>query len=88
MNEFAMQFNVGLYEFDRVLTGSVQYHVAGVAPQTGKTRGLEQNARYVADGAWNPRLTADQFYEGYLRRIFGNEALDEMLKAYRDSPGE
>lgn len=82
MNEFAMQFNVALYEFDRVLTGSVQYQVSGIAPQTGKLRGLEQNARFIAEGTWNPSLTTDQFYESYLRSIFGNEALDEMLPAY------
>jgi hypothetical protein len=81
-HEFAMQFNAALYEFDRVLAGSVQYGVAGVAPQTGKLRGLEQNARFIGEGAWNPALTTAQFYEGYLRRIFGEAALEEMLKAY------
>lgn len=82
VHELAMQFNVALYEFDRVLTGSVQYGVSGVAPQIGRLRGLEHNARYVADGAWNPQLTTEEFYEAYVRRIFGAEAVDEVLNAY------
>ncbi len=83
VNELAMQFNVGLYEFDGVLTGSVQHKVSGIAPQVGKLRGLEQNARYIADGCWNPRLTTAEFYEAYLRRLFGADALADMLKAYQ-----
>lgn len=82
-HELAMQFNVALYEFDRVLTGSVKYNLTGVAPQTGKLRGLEQNARYLADGAWNPQLTTAQFYETYLSSMYGEDALQETLKAYQ-----
>jgi hypothetical protein len=81
INALAMRFAVSLYDNDGVLTGSARHCVGGVAPQTGKLRGLEQNARYLAEGAWNPQLTADQFYQGYLGRIFGAGALDEMLKA-------
>lgn len=36
-------------------TRSAQHHVAGIASQTGKLRGLEQNARCMADGAMDPR---------------------------------
>ncbi len=81
-HEFAMQFNVGVYQADRSLSGSVENHLAGIAPQTGKLRGAEQNARYLIEGAWNPSMTTKEFYESYLRRIFGADALDEMLKAY------
>jgi hypothetical protein len=82
INELAMRFAAGLYEEDRVLSGSVGNGVAGVALQTGRLRGMEQNARYVADGAWNPRLTAGRFHEAYLRRIFGEAALGELCQAY------
>ncbi|MGO8747932.1 MAG: hypothetical protein ACLQNE_18310 [Thermoguttaceae bacterium] len=82
INELAMRFAVDLYEEDDVLRGSMANGVAGVALQTGRLRGMEQNARYVADGAWNPRLTADRFYDAYLRRVFGEAALEEMRKAY------
>ena len=43
---------------------------------------MEQNARFLSEGEkWNPRLSTDQFYEGYLRRIFGEAALPDMLQA-------
>ena len=80
-NNLAMRFVVGLYEEDNVLRGSVANQVAGVAPYTGRIRGMEQNARYLAEGMWNPGLNADRFYEGYLRRIFGEAALPDMLQA-------
>jgi hypothetical protein len=82
-SEFAMQFNVGLYDHDRVLQGSFENGVTGIAPQVGKLRGLEQNAKYLADGAWRQGLTSDSFYRGYVHRIFGTGASEKMLDAYR-----
>jgi hypothetical protein len=73
-NEFAMQFNLGLYEHDRVLDGSCDFGVNGIAPQTGKTRGLEANARYIADGCWEPGLNARDFYARFAARAFGDAA--------------
>jgi hypothetical protein len=78
-----MQFNVGLYDFDRVLAGSAQYDVSGVIPQVGRLRGLEQNARYLADGSWDSRLTSERFYESYLLRLFGGKAFPDVSKAYQ-----
>ncbi|MBC8871392.1 MAG: hypothetical protein H8E44_18355 [Planctomycetes bacterium] len=82
-SEFGMQFNVSLYEHDRVLAGLAQFGGDGAMPQVGKLRGLEQNAKYLAEGAWNPSLTTDAFYQGYLCRTFGSDALEEMSKAYQ-----
>ena len=82
-SEFGMQFNVGLYYHDRVLEGSVQNGVAGVAPQTGKLRGLEQNAKFITSGAWKPSLTPEDFYRQYVPRIFGSKASTSALKAYQ-----
>lgn len=81
-NELAAQFNVTLYEHDR-LAPAPSFGVTGVVPQVGKTRGLEQNARFLAESAWDPSLTRDRFYPAYAERIFGNKAKDGMLKAYR-----
>jgi hypothetical protein len=80
-SELAMQFNNSLYFKDDVLAGSARYGLAGIAPQTGKTRGLEQNVKYVAEGCWNPSLTPTAFYAGYSRRLFG-EAAPAMEKAF------
>jgi hypothetical protein len=82
-NEFAMQFNAGLYEHDRVLSGSHAFGVSGIAPQVGKTRGLEQNARYIADGCWQPTLRAAEFYASYAERTFGPAARDTLAVVYR-----
>src|SRR6185436_9110987 len=80
---FAMQFNVGLYEHDRVLSGSNKFGVSGIAPQMGRTRGLEANARYIADGCWNPALSASAFYDGYVAHTFGTEASAVLAPAYK-----
>ena len=47
-----------------------------------KERGLECNVRYIADGAWNPKIDAPSFYEDYLRRLYGSAALEPMLQAF------
>jgi len=80
---FAMQFNAGLYEHDRVLSGSHQFGVSGIAPQMGRTRGLETNTRYIADGCWNPALSASAFYDSYAVHTFGTEASAVLAAAYK-----
>jgi len=80
-NEFAMQFNLGIYQNDRVLAGSRAFGLTGIAPQTGRTRGLEQNARYVADGGWDTTLTPETFYARYLTALYGPAAAP-VCRAY------
>lgn len=82
-SEFAMQFNVGLYHHDRVIAGSAQFGLAGAIPQMGRTRGLEQNARFLAEGGWDGALTPESFYPRYVERIFGASATPAVLAAYR-----
>jgi hypothetical protein len=79
---FGMQFNVGLYYKDRILEGSVENGVAGFAGQLNRPRGMEQNYRYLAEGAYNPKLTPKEFYEGYARRLFGEAAAPDMVRAF------
>ncbi len=79
--EFGMQFNVGLYCYDEVLQGSVANGVAGVVPQTGKLRGLEHNARFVAEGGWNPSVSAKDLYGKYARKLFGEKGAEPMAEA-------
>ena len=81
-SQFGMQFNVELYDHDRVISDSVKYGVSGVAPQTGKLRGMEQNAKYIFEGGWDATIKPDSFYRSYVERIFGSAALPLMLKAY------
>jgi hypothetical protein len=79
---FGMQFNVGLYYKDRILQGSVENGVAGFAGQLNRPRGMEQNYRYLAEGAYNPKLTPQEFYASYARRLFGEAAAPDMEKAF------
>ncbi len=80
---FGMQFNVTLYYKDQVLEGSLENGVAGFAGQMNRARGTEQNTRYLAEGAWQPHLTPEEFYDGYARRIFGESAQKEMVAAFK-----
>jgi hypothetical protein len=82
-DEFALQCNTSIYDHDRVLSGSREFSVAGIALQVGRTRGLEHNARYAAEGCWDTTLSPQRFYEGYCRRLFGLEATDLLCEAYQ-----
>ena len=77
-----MQFNVSLYYKDQLLEGGLKYGLAGFASQMSRARGNEANAKYMAEGEWNPHLTPDEFYRDYSRRIFGDRATPAMVKAF------
>jgi hypothetical protein len=77
-----MQFNVNMYYKDRVFEGGLENGVAGHTTQVNRARGMEQNERFMAEGAWKPHLKPDDFYQNYVRRIFGEAAAPEALKAY------
>lgn len=81
-NELAMQFNAGTYARDRINTSPSLFGLTGVAPQSGRTRGLEHNFRYLAQGAWNADCSPEGFYRDYVRRIFGVAAADDLAAAY------
>ncbi len=77
-----LQFNATLYYKDRVLDGSLEYGGAGFAAQLNRARGTEHNARFLAEGAWNPELTPEQFYRSYVTRLFGRQAAAPIVEAY------
>ena len=77
-----LQFNATLYYKDRVLEGSLEYGGAGFAAQLNRARGAEHNARFLAEGAWNPELTPEQFYGSYVTRLFGHQAAATLVEAY------
>lgn len=80
-NEFAIQYNLGIYAHDRALAGGKAFGLAGIAPQMGRTRGAEHNARYLADGGWETALTPEAFYARYLGALYGPAAGD-VCRAY------
>ena len=76
-----MQFNVNLFYKDRTFEGSLENGVAGHATQVNRTRGMEQNERFMAEGAWKPHLTPNEFYRDYTQHMYGEAAAAEALKA-------
>ena len=50
--------------------------------QVNRAQGMEQNENFLAEAAWNPQLTPEQFFKDYIRSIFGKVALPQLLSAY------
>lgn len=80
--ELNMQLNAMMYDHDETISGAVRYGLTGVLGQLNKARGAEQSAQYIAEGAWNPEIRCQPFYERYLRRLYGPDALDALRKAF------
>ena len=80
---FGMQFNVNMFYKDRTFEGALENGVTGHAMQLNRARGMEQNEKFLAEGAWKPSLNPQEFYRNYVRRIFGEAAAPEALKAYQ-----
>jgi hypothetical protein len=79
---FGMQFNVNLFYKDRTFEGALANGVTGHSMQVNRARGMEHNEKFLAEGGWKPHLKPHEFYQDYVRRIFGEAAAPEMLKAY------
>jgi len=77
-----MQFSVNMYYKDRTFEGALENGVTGHTMQVNRARGMEHNEKFMAEGAWKPHLKPDEFYRDYVRRIFGEAAAPEALKAY------
>ena len=76
------QFNVGAYtQKDRIFPDGVKNGMTGVAPWMAQLRGTEQNSSYLAQAAWEPDLTREEFYKGFSERLFGANAAPDMYRA-------
>jgi len=80
--ELNIQLNARMYDEDETISGGVRYRLTGLLGQLNKARGAEQSAQYIAEGAWNPNIRCQSFYERYVRRLYGPEAQGEMVKAF------
>jgi hypothetical protein len=78
-----MQFNVNLYYKDRMYNGALEHGIAGHAMQVNRARGQEHNEKFLADAAWKPKMTPEEFYQDYVKRIFGEAAAPDVVRAYR-----
>jgi hypothetical protein len=83
INMMGMQFSVKQYsEKDRIFTEGAKYSLSGFAGQFNRVRGMEVNARFLADAAWRPELGSTEFYKGYTTHLFGERAATDMYNAY------
>jgi hypothetical protein len=80
--ELNIQLNTMMYDNDEVISGGVRYGLTGILGQLNKARGAEQSAQYIAEGAWNPKICCQSFYERYVGRLYGPDVLDALLKAF------
>ena len=80
--ELNVQLNAMMYDHDKNIPDSIRYGLAGFIGQLNKCRGAEASAQYLIEGAWNPQINPQSFYERYLGRLYGPDALDTLLKAY------
>jgi hypothetical protein len=83
INMMGMQFSAKQYSAkDRIFTDGVKYGLSGFAGQLNRVRGMEANSRFLAEAAWSPQLTAEEFYKNHSRRLFGEGAATEMYNAF------
>jgi len=80
--ELNIQLNALMYDHEETIAGSVRYGLTGVLGQLNKARGAEQSAQFIAEGAWNPSIRCQSFYERYLHRLYGPDAQQMLLKAF------
>lgn len=83
INMMGMQFSVKQYSAkDRIFVDGLKNGLSGFAGQLNRARGTETNSRFLAEAAWAPQLTADDFYKRYSTRVFGEGAGPDMYNAY------
>jgi hypothetical protein len=81
-DEFHMQLNAGEFDQDEMISGAAMYGLAGVVGYSAHLRHETYSASYLAEGAWDPQIRPRSFYESYLSRLYGQGALDPLLKAF------
>ena len=76
-----MQVNVKEFTEDKIFSDGLKYGLTGFAGQVNRVRGTETNSLFLAEAAWSPKLTPEEFYRDYARRIFGSKAAPRMYEA-------
>ena len=79
---FGMPFQIRKYQKDGLFGPALEAGVSGFAASMFRARGTEHNSRFLAQGAWEPELTPDAFYERYSREVFGEAAAEHMKLAF------
>lgn len=79
---FGMPFYLRQFQTDGLFGKAHAAGVTGFASQMSRARGTEHHTRFLAQGAWEPALTPDAFYERYATEIFGPAAAGHMRRAF------
>ena len=83
VNMMGMQFSVRQYAVkDKIFSDGLKYGLTGHSGQVERARGTESNSRFLAEAAWAPHMTPEDFYKNYTRRLFGERAAEHMYRAY------
>ena len=80
-DEMHMQLNAAEYDQDEIISGAAKYGL-GIVGQFIHPRNAEYDVRYLAEGAWDPKIRQRPFYESYLSRLYGRDALEPLLHAF------
>jgi len=79
-NQWFPQWRTSWHE--KMYNKAVQYDVEGVSQLGWKLSGIEHHPRYLADFAWQPGLSAKEFYKDYVSRVYGYHVADEMAAMF------
>ena len=80
--ELNIQLNAMMYDQEETIAGGVRYGLTGIMGQLNKARGAEQSAQYLAEGAWNPQIRCQSFYERYTSRLYGPKTQEMLVQAF------
>lgn len=79
---FGIPFYLRQYQRDGLFNIANKAGVTGFVAQVTRSRGIEHHTKFLADGAWNPEITIDEFYDNYTNDIFGSKAALFVKKAF------
>jgi hypothetical protein len=81
-DELHLQLNTAEYDQDETISAIGKYHLAGISGQVMHLRNTEYNARYLAEGGWDPGIRSQEFYARYLAHLFGPVAAPGLVQAF------
>ena len=79
-NQWFPQFRTSWHE--QKYKKAVAYGVEGVSLLGWKLSAIEHHVRYLAEFAWNPSLTAKEFYRTFAERIYGKAGAEPLARLY------
>ena len=79
-NQWFPQFRTTWHE--KKYKTALEHGVESVSLLGWKLSAIEHHLRYLAEFAWNPALTAKDFYADFARRIYGQAGVEPIARLY------